>query len=324
MTRAIERSSGSAYRVNGNEMRARDVQLLFADAASGAHSPSLVSQGRIGEVINAKPINRRALLEEAAGITGLHSRRHEAELRLRAAETNMERLDDVMQALEAQLQNMKRQARQAKRFRKVGEQIRHFEGIQLHLLFQRAEQQLQAAGEELRKANGQVASLTATAAQATSAHAEGANGLPDLRQAEVVAAAVLHRLAVARDGLDQEEQRIAEATSQLQARLRQIDVDQKRESGLGEEAAATTARLAEETAQLQQQQQGETAAGAEAEARVAAAASILSDNESALQALTTKLPKVQPRQKRYAADWLRRHSVSHACHSAGPRPWQAT
>ncbi|NQV58670.1 MAG: AAA family ATPase, partial [Alphaproteobacteria bacterium] len=104
VTRAIERNSGSAYRVNGNEMRARDVQLLFADAASGAHSPSLVSQGRIGEIINAKPVGRRALLEEAAGITGLHSRRHEAELRLRAAENNLERLDDVMQALEAQLQ----------------------------------------------------------------------------------------------------------------------------------------------------------------------------------------------------------------------------
>ena len=289
VTRAIERNSGSAYRINGNEMRARDVQLLFADAASGAHSPSLVSQGRIGEIINAKPINRRALLEEAAGITGLHSRRHEAELRLRAAETNMERLDDVMQALEAQLQNLKRQARQAKRFRKVGEQIRHFEGIQLHLLFQRAEQQLQAAGEELRKASGQVASLTAAAAQATAAHAAGASGLPDLRQAEVVTAAVLHRLAVARDGLDQEELRISEATAHLQARLRQIDVDQKRESSLGEEAARTAAQLAVETAQLQKWQEGETAAGTEAETRVSAATSILSDNESALQVLTDQV-----------------------------------
>ncbi len=289
VTRAIERERGSAYRVNGNEMRARDVQLLFADAASGAHSPSLVSQGRIAEITSSKPADRRALLEEAAGITGLHSRRHEAELRLRAAENNMERLDDVMQSLEAQLQNMRRQARQARRFRKIGEQVRHFESIQLHLLFQHAEQQLQSAGEELAKANGQVAKLTQEAAQATTAHTEGANGLPDMRQAEAVAAAVLHRLAVARDGLDQEEQRITEASSQLQARLRQIEIDQERESGLGEEAAATISRLGAEAEQLRGQQAGEAAAGAEAESRVAAAASVLGDGESELQALTDQV-----------------------------------
>nr|MCS5604036.1 AAA family ATPase [Alphaproteobacteria bacterium] len=184
VVRAIERKSGSSYRINGHETRARDVQLLFADAASGAHSPSLISQGRIGEVINAKPQNRRALLEEAAGITGLHSRRHEADLRLRAAGNNLECLDDVMQALEAQLQNLKRQARQARRFRKVGEQIRYFDSIQLHLLFQRAEQQLTTAGEELNNANAKVSRLTEGAAQATNAHAEAADLLPDFRQTQ--------------------------------------------------------------------------------------------------------------------------------------------
>jgi len=102
VVRQITRGQGSTYRVNGKEVRARDVQLLFADAASGAHSPALVSQGRIGAIVNAKPTDRRALLEEAAGIMGLHSRRHEAELRLRAAETNLERLDDVISTLESQ------------------------------------------------------------------------------------------------------------------------------------------------------------------------------------------------------------------------------
>lgn len=289
VTRAIERERGSAYRVNGNEMRARDVQLLFADAASGAHSPSLVGQGRISEIINSKPANRRALLEEAAGITGLHSRRHEAELRLRAAENNLERLDDVMQSLEAQLQSMKRQARQAKRFRNVGEQIRHFEGIQLHLLFQRAESQLAAAGEELSQANGQVAKLTQEASQATTLHTDAANALPDLRTAEAVAAAVLHRLAVARDGLDQEEQRITEASSQLSARLQQIDIDQKREGGLGEEASVTIARLGDEAEQLREQQEGEADAGAEAEERVSETAGVLADGESTLQSLTDQV-----------------------------------
>ena len=117
-SRRIERGMGSLYRVNGREVRARDVQLLFADAATGAHSTAIVSQGQIGSLVAARPTDRRALLEEAAGITGIHSRRHEADLRLRAAENNLARLDDVIVTLEAQLQNLKRQVRQASRYRK--------------------------------------------------------------------------------------------------------------------------------------------------------------------------------------------------------------
>ena len=118
VSRRIERESGSVYRINGKDVRAKDVQLLFADASTGARSPSMVGQGRIGELISAKPVARRALLEEAAGISGLHSRRHEAELRLRAAESNLERLDDVVGQLESQLESLKRQARQANRYRR--------------------------------------------------------------------------------------------------------------------------------------------------------------------------------------------------------------
>src|SRR5690606_35224143 len=119
VTRRIERESGSAYRINGRDVRARDVQLLFADLATGAHSPALVSQGRIGALINAKPSDRRALLEEAAGISGLHSRRDEAERRLRAAETNLTRLNDVMVQIDAQIQNLRKQAKQATRYRNL-------------------------------------------------------------------------------------------------------------------------------------------------------------------------------------------------------------
>ncbi|MDF2766732.1 MAG: smc, partial [Rhodospirillales bacterium] len=133
ITRRIERGSGSLYRINGREVRARDVQLLFADAATGAHSTALVSQGRIGAIINAKPTDRRGLLEEAAGISGLHSRRHEAELRLRAAESNLARLDDVIVTLESQLQALKKQARQANRYRTLNDQIRRAEALLIHL-----------------------------------------------------------------------------------------------------------------------------------------------------------------------------------------------
>ena len=110
VTRRIERESGSAYRINGNDVRQKDVQLLFADAATGAHSPALVSQGRIGSLINAKPQDRRAILEEAAGISGLHTRRKEAESRLRSAENNLVRVHDVIQAMESQINSLKRQA----------------------------------------------------------------------------------------------------------------------------------------------------------------------------------------------------------------------
>ncbi|WP_051555799.1 chromosome segregation SMC family protein [Kordiimonas gwangyangensis] len=127
VTRRIERESGSAYRINGKDVRQKDVQLLFADAATGAHSPALVSQGRIGALINAKPQDRRAILEEAAGISGLHTRRKEAESRLRGAEGNLTRLQDVIQGMESQVQNLKRQAKQAVRYRSISGDIRQAE-----------------------------------------------------------------------------------------------------------------------------------------------------------------------------------------------------
>ena len=171
VTRRIERGSGSQYRVNGREVRARDVQLLFADSATGAHSTALVSQGRVGALINAKPTDRRSLLEEAAGITGLHSRRHEAELRLRAAETNLERLDDVIATLETQLQGLKKQARQASRYRNLAGHIRRHEAILLHLESLRAEAELSKAREALDAGQTAVAALPIASNNASSVRA---------------------------------------------------------------------------------------------------------------------------------------------------------
>ena len=142
------------------------MQLLFADSATGAHSTALVSQGRVGAIINAKPTDRRALLEEAAGITGLHSRRHEAELRLRAAEANLSRLDDVIVTLESQLQTLKKQARQASRYRNIADQIRRAEATLLHLLWREAVARRAAAQAELRAAEASVVDLTGEAAAA--------------------------------------------------------------------------------------------------------------------------------------------------------------
>src|SRR6201990_3400595 len=124
VVRRIDRGAGSTYRINGRELRARDVQLLFADASTGANSPALVRQGQISELISARPQNRRRILEEAAGVSGLHTRRHEAELRLRGAEANLTRLEDIMRELESGLNRLKREARQAEKFKQISSEIR--------------------------------------------------------------------------------------------------------------------------------------------------------------------------------------------------------
>src|SRR6187551_894877 len=135
IARRIEREAGSTYRINGREVRARDVQILFADASTGSRSPSMVHQGRIGEIIQAKPEQRRRVLEEAAGVAGLHVRRHEAELRLKAAETNLARLEDVIGQLASQIDGLKKQARQAIRYRTVSAQVRKTEAMLFHLRY---------------------------------------------------------------------------------------------------------------------------------------------------------------------------------------------
>ncbi len=243
ITRRIERGAGSSYVVNGNEVRQRDVQLLFADSATGAHSTALVSQGRVGAIINAKPTDRRSLLEEAAGITGLHSRRHEAELRLRAAEANLSRLDDVIVTLESQLQTLKKQARQASRYRNIADQIRRVEATLLNILWRDVVARRAAAQAEMQEAEASVVDLTGKAAAAASRQGEIAADLPDLRDAEAAAAAELQRLTIAREFLNQEEARVNAARTEASQRLTQVLGDIGRAGALIEDAKANDARL---------------------------------------------------------------------------------
>jgi chromosome segregation protein len=152
IVRRITRDAGSAYKLNGKDVRARDVQMLFADAATGAHSPALVRQGQIAELINAKPKNRRRVLEDAAGIAGLYQRRHEAELKLRGAEQNLARIDDVLEQLAGQIASLARQAKQAARYRAIGAELRGAEGLLLWLRWRDADATRLAAEEVLRAA----------------------------------------------------------------------------------------------------------------------------------------------------------------------------
>jgi chromosome segregation protein len=204
VVRRIEREKGSAYRIGGREVRARDVQLFFQDVGSGAHSPSLVSQGRIGAIIQAKPTERRQILEEAAGITGLHSRRHEAELKLKAAEQNLARLDDVITTLTAQLDGLKKQARQAARYRNMSDLVRRAEAILFHLRWEKQLADGAMATERLAAAEALVIDITTRAAAASTVVAEAQALLPDLRRHEAEAAAALTRLQVAGEQLAEE------------------------------------------------------------------------------------------------------------------------
>ncbi|WP_193183547.1 chromosome segregation protein SMC [Nisaea sediminum] len=267
--RRIERSKGSAYRVNGREVRARDVQLLFADAGTGARSAGLVSQGRIGAIINAKPSERRILLEEAANIRGLYTRRREAEIRLRAAETNLERLEDVLKALEGQLHGLRQQAKQAQRYRTVAEQIRSAESVLLHRRWEATKEERAAAGKVLAEASDAVAAATQKAAEASTVQTETAATLPSLREAEAAAAAELQRLTLARAELDNEERRIVTAKSEAETRLRQIAADLERELSLSVDAAEALERLQVEHEEIAAAREGEAEAQAEASAALA-------------------------------------------------------
>src|SRR5690349_15390088 len=189
IARRIERDSGSNYRINGRDVRARDVQILFADASTGARSPALVHQGRIGEIIQAKPEQRRRVLEEAAGIAGLHARRHEAELRLRAAETNLQRVEDVVTQLARQMDALKRQARQAIRYRAVAAQVRKAEATLFHLRWQNAN--VEVAESERARDLGvrEVADLTIAQAEAGKQQEAASQAVPPLRDVSARAAA---------------------------------------------------------------------------------------------------------------------------------------
>ncbi len=317
VTRRIERGEGSAYTVNGDEVRARDVHILFADAATGAHSSALVGQGRIGDIIGAKPAQRRALLEEAAGITGLHARRHEAELKLRAAETNLERLQDVIGTLEAQLRDLERQARHAKRYRRLSERIRETEAALLLVRWMAARARVEEVTRQAEDAARRVAQATEHAADAARRQADTAAVLPERRQHETERAAALQRLRIEHDRLAEEEQQLARSREQIAGRLAQIAADIEREEALAADAEDTRRRLDEARAGLAREAEGDAAAEAAARAaqeearaeveaveqRLAALAQARARAEAEREALDTRINEARSRRTRLEHDF---------------------
>ncbi|MFG6595389.1 chromosome segregation protein SMC [Sulfitobacter sp. 1A13368] len=295
IVRRITRDVGSAYKVNGKDVRARDVQMLFADASTGAHSPALVRQGQIAELINAKPKSRRRILEEAAGISGLYQRRHEAELKLNGAEQNLARVDDVVEQLAAQLATLARQARQAARYREIGEALRHAEGLLLYRRWREADEARAKAEGELRARVAATAEAEAQVRRVAEGREEAEAALPSLREEEAIATAILQRLTTQRDTLTEEEARAASLIETLTGRIAQLTRDIEREGGLNRDAEETIARLEEEAEDLTKADKGHDSAVEAAEQAAREAAEVLQTREADLSQQTEDVARLAAR-----------------------------
>src|SRR6201986_3271219 len=295
VTRRIERDNGSTYRVNGKEGRARDVQLLFADASTGARSPSLVRQGQIGEIISAKPQARRLILEEAAGVSGLHSRRQEAELRLKGAEDNLTRVEDVLKQIDAQVDSLKRQSRQSNRYRELAGAIRRHEALARLIAWREHEAAFAEARRRVDADLLEVAERTRAQGEAARLQALAAAALAPLREEEARRGVALHRIALAREALEAEEKRAKEREAELERRLAQFTGDLHREEALIADAAGVMERLQAEDVKLAEQgtQANDDSARAReveesAQARLAGAESALGEAQTAASDLAAR------------------------------------
>ncbi|MEL6688253.1 MAG: AAA family ATPase, partial [Pseudomonadota bacterium] len=241
--RVITKGKGSTYKINGKTVRAKDVQLLFADASTGANSPALVRQNQISELISAKPSNRRRVLEEAAGISGLHSRRHEAELRLRAAENNLDRLDDIAAQIESQLLSLRRQSRQAARYKRLAGEIHEYKALLWRKRWVSAIDTLAGAQDALKAcdANVQETAIKATEAQRRASDQSGE--IKPKQEEQLIAAAVLARINAAKEVLEADEKAASSELKKLEAQIEQLKSDMERETGIVEDAEIAEARL---------------------------------------------------------------------------------
>jgi len=295
ISRRIDRGQGSTYRINGKEVRARDVQLLFADASTGANSPALVRQGQISELIAAKPQNRRRILEEAGGVAGLHTRRHEAEIRLRAAEANLERLDDISRELDTSLNRLKREARQAEKYKKISAEIRALQSALLFVRWNDAHVAAETARDELQEAEKQTAEATLAATQSQVKALSAQEALKPAREEDAVAAALLHRASLERDRLDMVEQQARTEVSRLKSESERIAADRERESSIAQDATVELERIGLELGVLNAEIANAPELGPELEEALAQAEGRRRSAETRVEGLASQLAATQAR-----------------------------
>lgn len=289
VVRRIDRGAGSTYKINGREVRARDVQLLFADASTGANSPALVRQGQISELIGAKPQNRRRILEEAGGVSGLHTRRHEAELRLRAAETNLDRLDDVARELETNLNRLRREARQAEKYKRLSAEIRAVQGAVLFARWTDARDILTRTEAEASQAAGEAERTAREVAVASAEAIKAEEAIAPLREEEIIAAAVLGKLAIEKDRIERELEAAAAEVARLNADLARIDADEAREAQVRDDAAGALDRLGAELAQIESEIAAAPHRGPELQAAATKAEEARAAADAQVEGLATRL-----------------------------------
>ena len=246
VTRKIERDKGSSYRINGKSVRARDTQLFYADIQCGAGSPFLISQGKVTTLITSKPSERRMLLEEAAGITGLYARRHEAELRLRATENNLKRLEDIVGGMDSRLQSLKKQSRQAAKYRNLSAQIRQLEVMISALDYRAAAAQLIEIEKTFGTHDSVVGEKMLLVSNLTKTHETQSEDIPELRQRDAEIGAALQTQMIALQRLEDEEQRLTNAIADTKSQLERTTADRNHETQTLNENTGIVERLENE------------------------------------------------------------------------------
>ncbi len=295
VVRKITRGKGSDYTINGEDVRAKDVQLLFADAGTGANSPALVRQGQISELINAKPENRRRVLEEAAGVSGLRARRREAQLRLNAAEANLERLQEVIEDLDTRYASLQRQARQASRYRTISQDIRAFESLLWLRRWSEAVENLTKSEATLKEVDAETEKALVAAAVATREAEAAVSKVQPLRDAEAEASAALRLAERTRDQLDRDVSDAKEAVIRLRARIKDLGEAESREAELHGEAKTALDRLKTQTDKIHKDSAGDTSAQERAEADLQATEARRREAEAALDAANTASAQIRAR-----------------------------
>ena len=248
--RKIEKDKGSKFYINDKEVRARDAQMFFADLSTGAHSPSMISQGRIGALVTAKPTDRRAILEEAANISGLHVRRHEAELRLNAAETNLKRADELRRQQEKQLANLQKQAEEATKYKLISEEIKKIEAGLYYLKLLDIDNEIRIENEINNEAEGEVSNFNQQIAQFENLIKTETDKVSPLREKNIENLSKIQRLNLELQNLDEENVRTQDEIENIKKSLKTIEEDIDREKGIVIDANSNERRLKEEKAEL--------------------------------------------------------------------------
>mgnify|MGYP001452430945 FL=1 len=248
--RKIEKDKGSKYYINDKEVRARDIQTFFADLSTGAHSPSLISQGRIGQLVTNKPIERRSILEEAAGISGIHARRQEAETRLNAAENNLKRADELKKQQQKQLDNLKKQAEEATRYKEISKEIKKIESGLYYLKIQEIEKDKKQITEKLSELDDEVSAINIDLNHNNSLLEEENKKLSPLRDKKMESLAKLQKLNLDMTSLDEEEARVKSLKVKLEKSIKTVESDLERERSIALDAELNEKRILKEKEEL--------------------------------------------------------------------------